>query len=111
MKRFFFIFSLLLNSCFAQKKIDHTADIRREVWSITEVLLHDVIDPPAASRFYSYSVLTGYEIVTQLDPSAPRFQDKLNQYPVVKASFEPSSINLQLAALYGILETGKNIIP
>lgn len=111
MKRSLFIFFLLANSCLAQKKIDHTNDIRRLVWSITEVLLHDVIDPPAASRFYSYSVLTGYEIVSQLDTLAPRFNQQLNQFPAIKASFDLSSIDLQLAALYGILETGKNIIP
>lgn len=111
MKKFFLILPFLLNECFGQKLKDHTIDIRTQVWSITEVLLHDAVDPAAAARFYSYSILTGYEIVSQGSSSASRFQDKLNQYPAIGHSFAPTTTNLQLAALYGILETGKNIMP
>jgi len=74
-------------------------------------MYHDVVNPPAAARFYAYSVLTGYEIFWQLDPSIAPFQKKLNQYPLINGSVDPSKIDLQLSVLYGILETGKNIIP
>src|SRR5436853_2308827 len=74
-------------------------------------MYHDCVHPPAAAWFYSYSVLTGYEILSQLDPSVVPFQKKLNQYPAINEPVDPSKIDLQLAVLYGILETGKNIIP
>jgi hypothetical protein len=93
------------------KKINYSSTIQQQVWSITEVMYHDVVDPPAAARFYSYSVLTGYEILSQLDHSAERFQAKLNQYPLINIAVDPSKLNFELAVLYGILETGKNILP
>lgn len=112
------IFSILLFCsviCSAQQKqkpeLNYDPTIQQQVWSLTEVMYHDVVNPPAAARFYSYSVLTGYEILSQLDAATPRFQSNLNQYPAFHFSFDPSVINKEFAALYGILETGKNIIP
>ncbi|MDT0271047.1 hypothetical protein RM844_32740, partial [Streptomyces sp. DSM 44915] len=32
-----------------------------DVFSLSEVMLHDVANPPAASRFYAYSLLGAYE--------------------------------------------------
>jgi PAP2 superfamily len=84
--------------------------IQQQVWSLTEVMYHDVVNPPAAARFYAYSLLTGFEILSQLNSGIPRFQQKLKQYPSINVII-PTGVNLELASLYGILETGKNIIP
>jgi len=110
MRRLFLLLPFFSAVCFAQQSKKFIPTIRQAVWSLTEVMYHDVINPPAAARFYSYSVLTGYEILSQFDPSIPRFQQKLNQYPVINDK-PAANIDWQLAALYGILETGKNIIP
>ena len=85
-------------------------NIQQQVWSLTEVMYHDAIDPPAAARFYAYAMLTGYEILSQLDSSVVTFQKKIKDYPLAKFQAS-SSVNKELAVLYGILETGKNIIP
>jgi hypothetical protein len=113
MKRSVFILPFLFQVCLAQqnKKTGYPATVQQQVRALTEVMYHDVVNPPAAARFYSYSVLTGYEILSRLDPSTPPFQQKLNQYPSINEPFDLSKIDLQLAVLYGILETGKNIIP
>ena len=112
MKRLFLILPFLSGVCLAQpKQNSYAATIRQQVWSLTEVMYHDVVNPPAAARFYSYSLLAGYEILSQLDPSVSHFQAGLNKYPVVHVAFDPLFINGELAVLYGILETGKNIIP
>ncbi len=111
MKRVFFFLLFFPPICFAQQSKKFVPTIQQDVWSLTEVMYHDVVNPPAAARFYSYSVLTGYEILSQLDSSVPHFQQKLNQYPVINERPDAGKINLQLAVLYGILETGKNIIP
>lgn len=107
MKRFYFIVFIPLPA-FAQPVVKPT--VQQQVWSLTEVMYHDVVNPPAAARFYSYSALTGYEILSQLNPAAPRFQNQLKQYPTVQLN-RSAGINTELAVLYGILETGKNIIP
>jgi hypothetical protein len=113
MKRSVFLLLFLFNLCLAQqlKKNSTSPTVEQQVWSLTEVMYHDVVNPPAAARFYSYSILTGYEILSQLDPSAAKFQRRLNHYPSLNDAVDPSKIDLELAALYGILETGKNIIP
>jgi PAP2 superfamily protein len=115
MRNLFFIFLFSFGFCAAQQKtkaeITYEPTVQQQVWSLTEVMYHDVVNPPAAARFYSYAMLTGYEIISQLDPSVSRFQTGLNQYPTLQFSFDASKINNELAALYGILETGRNIIP
>ena len=108
MKRIFITVLLLPNLLLAQKP---EATVQLQVWSLTEVMYHDVVSPPAAARFYAYSILAGYEILSALDASTPYFQDKLNSYPVNKNNNPHRQINKQLSCLYGILETGRNIIP
>jgi len=112
MKKFGLIFFCVFNICFAQKRKDiYLPTIQQQVWSLTEVMYHDVVNPPAAARFYAYSVLTGYEILSSLDASAKKLQKELTQYPSIDVTVKPSAVDKQLAVLYGILETGKNIIP
>lgn len=88
--------------------------IPQQVWSLTEVMFHDVVNPPAAARFYAYSLLSGYEVYCRLDNHAARFQDKLKNYTVfIKAvhDVQTGKIDKQFASLYAILETGKVILP
>ncbi len=112
MKKFFLILLLFANNLFAQPPgISSTIPtIQQQVWSLTEVMYHDVVNPPAAARFYAYSVLTGYEILSRLDRNVSAFQKMLREYPVIILNVS-TEVNQELAVLYGILETGKNIIP
>jgi hypothetical protein len=82
--------------------------VQEQVFALTEVMMHDVINPPAAARFYAYAMLTGYEIVSSYDNSYPRFQDDFNGYAHEHGQ---TKISLPFTILYGILETGRNIIP
>jgi hypothetical protein len=106
MKAVCFLLLILSNCANAQED-----RVQKEVWSLTEVMYHDVASPPAAARFYSYSLLTGYEILCQLDKNMPHFQRRFKDYPLIEIRFSPVKINRELAVLYGILETGKNIMP
>ncbi|MEO8763829.1 MAG: vanadium-dependent haloperoxidase [Ginsengibacter sp.] len=112
MKGIFLMLFFFINILYAQSQKRHNAitEIQQQVWSITEVMYHDAINPPAAARFYAYSMLTGYEILSQIDSSANTFHKKLRDYPSKKFAVSPA-VNEELAVLYGILETGKNIIP
>ncbi|GAB2532284.1 hypothetical protein GCM10027085_24040 [Spirosoma aerophilum] len=73
-------------------------------------MIHDVVNPPAASRFYTYCLLGAHEIVAQhqkttVSPSA--FVQSLG-----KVSLDvPKADNYQIAALYCMLETGRLILP
>ena len=108
MKTICFLLLIISNGAIAQQ---HRPGVQQQVWSLTEVMYHDVVNPPAAARFYSYSLLTGYEILSQLDKQMLSFQRDLKKYPVINISSSPEKVNRELSVLYGILETGKNIIP
>jgi hypothetical protein len=46
--------------------------LRPAVFSITMVMVHDVVNPPAASRYYAYIMLGAYDIVAQHNSSLTR---------------------------------------
>lgn len=79
------------------------------VFSVTMVMIHDVVNPPAASRFYTYCLMGAHEIVARnnkqiVAPTA--FTKSIN--PVI---IDTKDYDYQIAALYCILETGRLIIP
>lgn len=98
---------LLLFQC-AQAQVRTVQDA---TWSLTEVMFHDVVNPPAAARFYAYSLLTGYQIASALDHSLPAFYSQFRNYPAIPAPEYPEKIEPRLAVIYGILETGRRLIP
>jgi hypothetical protein len=84
--------------------------IQQQVAAVTEVMWNDVVNPPAAARFYAYIILPGYELLSYNDQGLPKFHHRFKQYPPL--SFQPSAeYDFQFAALYAILETGKGILP
>lgn len=85
--------------------------LRRQVFSLTKVMYHDVVNPPAAARFYAYCMLTAYEINWQFRRQQPSFQKQFRNYPVISLQADSNSVNISFAVLYGLLETGKNILP
>src|SRR5690349_21756168 len=48
-----------------------------DVFSLSEVMLHDVANPPAASRFYAYCLLGAYESVFYAKGSLPDINKSL----------------------------------
>jgi hypothetical protein len=49
----------------------------------TEMMIHDVSNPPQAMRFYAYTCLAGYEVISSFDSSLPKLQIGLNEYPLI----------------------------
>lgn len=100
--------SVQLRAEVAEKDLDK--HLQPTVFAVTMVMIHDVVNPPAASRFYTYCLLGAHEIVarhqkTVLSPTA--FVRGLK--PVNLEAGTPD--NYQIAALYCILETGRLILP
>jgi hypothetical protein len=114
MKKTFLISLILLWKLLpAQRPVDaswYEGKIQQQVAAVTEVLFHDVVNPPAAARFYAYTVLAAYELVSLNDKAIPDFQRKFRQYPAFGLP-SSTSYDLSFAALYCMLETGKGILP
>jgi len=86
-------------------------DVQPAVFSLTKVMMHDVVNPPAASRYYAYCTMGAYEIVSQNNPAiAPLAKFVKNYQPQIILE-KNNEYDYQIAALYCILETGKLMLP
>jgi PAP2 superfamily protein len=85
--------------------------IQPSLFALTRVMMHDVVNPPAASRFYAYSLLGAYHILSHEKDGPPPLQKLLNNFPL--SGFPDSVViaNREITALFCILETGKLMLP
>jgi hypothetical protein len=124
MMRQFFILVLLFSwGCgYAQKKKRPplsqaelekalTTEIRPALNAITMVMVHDVVNPPAASRYYSYILLAAYELVSRNDGALPGPGVFIRNYPSDIGWVADSGYNYRIAAVGAILETGVQLLP
>jgi hypothetical protein len=86
-------------------------EINKVIAQMTDIMVHDVTNPPLASRFFSYACLAGYEIVAQNDSSYVSMHDVLNGYPKIEKPAIDSSYSYPLAALLAMIETAKKMQP
>ncbi len=86
-----------------------------QVFNLSEVMLHDVANPPAASRFYAYALLGAYEAAYLGTPTPrdrlPEIDQKLRIVPSMKAPVAPKSFDLTFCSVYTMLQVGKQIMP
>jgi hypothetical protein len=81
------------------------------VFSLSEVMLHDVANPPAAGRFYAYATLGAYEALYYAKGKVPDIENRLKEKPVVAVPTPPLLPNLAFCANYTLLQVGKQIMP
>lgn len=91
-------------------KPDLGTHLQPTLFAVTMVMIHDVVNPPAASRFYTYCLLGAHEITAQRNAGIVSPSSFVREF---KALDLPASepYNYQIAALYCILETGRQLIP
>src|SRR5690349_12789520 len=58
--------------------------ISQVITEMTEVMIHDITNPPLAARFFSYACLAGYEVVAQHDTAFKSMHHVLHDYPDLK---------------------------
>ena len=90
---------------------DDVALFAENVFHLSEVMLHDVANPPAASRFYAYSILGAYEVIysseSKLIDLNSRFTEKLK----MEVPAKPKNLNAAFACIYAMLDVGRQIMP
>ncbi|MBS1915634.1 MAG: vanadium-dependent haloperoxidase [Bacteroidetes bacterium] len=112
MKKIFFgilFFCAAANAQNATRSFEE--DIQPAVFSISKVMMHDVTNPPAASRFYAYCMIGAYEIVSQNNPSLVSLSKLIKNYTPYIITANKGEYNYKIAAAYCIMETGKLILP
>ena len=80
------------------------------LFHLSEVMLHDVANPPAASRFYAYATLGAYYASLQGD-AIPEIFRKFQVDPGVRLPAAGKDFNLSFTANYAMLEVGRRLMP
>ncbi len=86
-------------------------DIQPAVFSVTLVMMHDVVDPALASRYYSYCTLGADAIVSQFNKEVANPSSYIKSFPSITIKEDKNNYDYRLAAVYSIYETGKTLLP
>src|SRR5215475_4720951 len=111
MKKLIIILLLLIRVAYAKPTGKFEADIQPAVFSVTLVMIHDVVDPPLASRYYSYCMLGADAIVSRFNNDVAYPAAYIKSFPSITIKEDKQTYNYQIAALYCIYETGKALLP
>lgn len=109
----FLINVFILAGCKSSSKVaplDNRA-ISDVITQMTNLMVHDVTNPPLAARFFSYACLAGYEIVSENNSRHESMYGKLNNYPHLSKPDSIHNYSYPLAALLAMIETAKKLQP
>lgn len=115
-KTFLGILFLQIGICACTKPTEKQPEVQGEeitkvVQKMTDIMVHDVTNPPLAARFFSYACLAGYEIVAQHDTAFHPMKEKLNDYPAIETPQISGEYSYQLSAVLAMMETAKKMQP
>src|ERR1700738_335889 len=86
-------------------------DISHVIGQMTELMIHDVTNPPLAARFFSYACLAGYEIIAENDTRYKSMHGVLNHYPDLHAPDSVTGYSYRLAAVLAMIATAGKMQP
>lgn len=103
--------SQMLFSCNSREKelVYSHADIANIIDQVNEVMIHDVVNPPLASRYFSYITLAGMEAIRPVYPGAKDILTKINGYNFHE--YKEDGIDYHLAATLSMLMTAREMQP
>ncbi|WP_295721151.1 vanadium-dependent haloperoxidase [Mucilaginibacter sp.] len=114
-KSFIVLCAITAQQCYAQNIKNNYPDYLQPdhaVNAVTMVMVHDVVSPPVAARYYAYSMLGAYNIVAANNKTIPELQKFIKDYkPNNSLDTIHTRYDYKIAAYYSILETGKLMLP
>ncbi|MGY4539856.1 hypothetical protein ACVW0P_004297 [Mucilaginibacter sp. UYNi724] len=103
---------LFMAACVKKNQPELTnRDIGKVTAHMTDVMVHDVTNPPLAARFFAYTCLAGYEVMAQNDKHIKSMHGILNQYPVIRLPKTNTPYNPKLSAVLAMFETAAKLQP
>ena len=87
------------------------AQLADHVFHLSEVMLHDGTNPPAASRVYAYALFGAYHASMWMKGKLPEFNDKLYQSPPFRWVSPPRKADASFCSNYTMLEVGHRLMP
>lgn len=96
----------------APRPINYAAQVKASMLAIDMVMIHDVVNPPAAARYYTYCSMAAYNIVTAhgADTSIKPLETFVRSYKNIQVPFTPGS-DYRIAAIYSIYESARLLLP
>ncbi|RYD85058.1 MAG: haloperoxidase, partial [Sphingobacteriales bacterium] len=80
--------------------------------ALTMVMIHDVVSPPVAARYYAYCMMGAYNLVNANNKSIPALQKVIKSYkPGGALDTLKITYDYKIASYYSILELGKQLLP
>jgi hypothetical protein len=79
---------------------------------INMTMVHDVISPPAAARYYAYCMMGAYTVVTARNQALPALPRLVKGFPAtLRLDTIKARYDYQVAAYYSMLETARLLLP
>jgi hypothetical protein len=80
--------------------------------AINMTMVHDVVSPPVAARYYAYCMMGAYCLVAAHDKSLPPLPRLVKSFPnTLRLDTIATSYDYQIAAYYSTLETARLLLP
>lgn len=117
MKKAFFLITVFIvvisgNGCNSKSHVMlSSTDIGKVLSQMTQLMIHDVTSPPLAARFFAYTCLAGYEVVSENDKHCKSVHGILNDYPLVEKPKQVTGYDSKLTAVLAMLETAEKLQP
>jgi PAP2 superfamily len=86
-------------------------EIHNVIQRMTDIMVHDITNPPLSARFFSYTCLAGYEVVAQNDTAFYSMKGRINEYPLIEKPKISGDYSNSLTAILAMLETAKKMQP
>ncbi|WP_439482872.1 vanadium-dependent haloperoxidase [Cyclobacterium plantarum] len=77
---------------------------------MTDLMVHDITNPPLAARFYAYACLSGYEVIALENEDYPSFSGFINGLSPIEAPGEKSP-SPSLSAAFAMIHTSASMQP
>ena len=93
-----------------QKDAAKSEYIHRSMKKLTDVIVHDIISPPVASRDYAYPSIAAYEALQNGYEDYQSLAGQLNGLPALPTPDAGKEYSFPLASIHAFLTTGKEFI-
>lgn len=91
-----------------QQTLQSLAD---HVFHLSEVMVHDATNPPAAARVYAYSLFGAHQVAAFAKGEVPELNRKLTMDPGFRVVPAPKKIDVSFCSNYVMLEVGRQLMP
>jgi hypothetical protein len=86
-------------------------ELQPAVFSLTMVMMHDVVNPPAAARFYTYCTLGAYDFMSNYNSKLPAPSGYFKHYRELQIQHDWKKLDPGFTAIYSIYEAGRAFLP